>query len=86
MERISVDQIIKIIGSDSAMKEAIQKLPLNLQIKDLTSFLNLPESTVYKLTKSPNFPHVEIGMVKFLVPRPLFLDWYYGNCCYQSKE
>ena len=85
MERLSVDQIIEIIGSDSMMKEAIEQLPLNLQIKDLTGFLNLPESTVYKLTKLPDFPHIEIGIVKFLVPRPLFLDWYYGNCLYSVK-
>lgn len=38
MERLSVDQIIEIIGSDSMMKEAIEQLPLNLQIKDLTRF------------------------------------------------
>lgn len=43
MERLSVDQNIEIIGSDSMMKEAIEQLPLNLQIKDLTDFLNLPE-------------------------------------------
>ena len=82
MERLSVYQIIEIIRSDSVMKEAIDKLPLNLQIKDLTGFLNLPESTVYKMVKLPDFPHVTIGMVKFLVPRPLFLDWYFSNCCY----
>lgn len=85
MSRLSVEQIIQILSSDPVMKEALEALPLNLQIKDLTVFLNLPESTVYKLTKLPDFPHVEIGMVKFLVPRPLFLDWYFTNCCYCIK-
>lgn len=85
MERLSVDRIIEILRSDSAMKEALDNLPLNLQIKDLIEFLNLPESTIYKMVKRPDFPHIGIGMVKFLVPRPLFLDWYFSNCCYQSK-
>jgi len=79
-----VDDIIEIIGSDSDMKEKLDSLPFNLQISDIVNFLGLCESTVYKITKQPGFPHLDTGISKLLVPRPLFLNWYFNKCFYQN--
>ena len=81
---VPVDEIKKIICSDSDMKERIDALPYNPLVSDIVKFLGLCESTVYKITRSPGFPRVNIGVTKFLVPRPLFLDWYFSNCFYQK--
>ncbi len=81
---LSVDEIKQIIGSDSDMKERIDSLPYNLLISDIVQFLGLCESTVYKITRSSGFPRIKVGITKFIVPRPLFLDWYFSNCFYQK--
>ena len=85
MESISIDQIKEIIGSDSNMKEKIDSLPYNLKLCDLIDFLGYCESTVYKITRQPDFPKLDTGVKKFLVPRPLFLYWYFRKCFFAKQ-
>ena len=83
MER-TVDEIKAIISSDSAMAEKINSMPYNLQLNDLMDFFNFCESTTRKITQQPGFPYIKTGITKLLVPRPLFLEWYYSNCLYRK--
>lgn len=79
---LTVDEMIKIIGSDTGMNKALAALPPNLLFDDLVRFLGFPKSTVYKITKMPDFPRLETGIHKLCVPRSLFLDWYYKHLHY----
>ena len=81
---MSVDQIKEIICSDSDMKETIDAMPPNLSLKHIIRFLGMPESTVYKITRQPSFPKLDVGISSFIVPRPLFLYWYYQHCFFPS--
>lgn len=82
---LSIDEIKQIISSDSDMAEKLSALPLNLQFKDIHEFLGYCEPTVYKLIHLPSFPYLNTGVTKILVPRPLFLHWYFSNCIYNTK-
>ena len=84
MSYISADKIKEIISSDSDMKAKIDSLPYNLQLPDLIDFLGYCESTVYKMTRQPDFPKLETGIKKFLVPRPIFLYWYFRKCFFSE--
>ena len=81
---LSVDEIKQIISSDTNMKEKIDAMPCNLQLSDLIDFFGFCESTVYKITQRPGFPYLDTGVKKLLVPRPLFLIWYYSNCFFRE--
>ena len=52
-------------------------MPYNLQLEDLIGFFNFCESTTRKLARQLGFPYMKTGISKILVPRPLFLEWYY---------
>ena len=55
-------------------------MPYNLQLEDLIDFFNFCESTTPKLARQPGFPYMKTGISKILIPRPLFLEWYYTHC------
>ena len=80
----TVDEIREIIGSDSEMAKKINSMPYNLQLEDLMGFFNFCESTTRKLTHQPGFPYMKTGISKILIPRPLFLEWYYTHCFYRK--
>ena len=83
MER-SVDEIKTIISSDSDMAEKINSMPYNLKMEDIIDFLGFCESTTRKITNQPGFPYLNTGISKLIVPRPLFLEWYFSNCFYRK--
>ena len=80
----TVDEIREIIGSDSDMAQKINSMPYNMQLEDLTDFFNFCESTTRKLARQLGFPYMKTGISKILVPRLLFLEWYYTHCFYRK--
>ncbi len=81
-----VDEIIEIMSSDMKMKEKIDKLPFNLLFSDVKEFFaGVPDSTLYKMTSQPGFPRLKTGLTILIVPRSLFLDWYFHNIFYQRS-
>ena len=80
----TVDEIREIIGSDSDMAQKINSMHYNMQLEDLIDFFNFCESTTRKLARQLGFPYMKTGISKILVPRLLFLEWYYTHCFYRK--
>lgn len=52
----------------------MDKLPMILTPKDVASVLDMPQSQVYRLFRSRDFPSEKING-KHIIPKPRFLHW-----------
>ena len=70
---------------DEGIRIKFDNLPLHLNPYTVQSFLDFCPATIYRMIREGKIPHIDTGVQRPLIPRPLFQDWYCKKFAKASK-
>jgi excisionase family DNA binding protein len=75
------------MAENEIITNLLEGYPTNMQAKDVAAFLNVSQSTVYKLIKQGGLPVMTMpGGRIHLIPKHKFLMWYSQQIENQQAE